>query len=123
MNIEENIAKIKTAIEIEVDAMDGEAICNKLNDLINISTLSAETLAAAKLAYRKRQEEIISEMLNDSGKELISALPASTLNELIKSKAAEAESVYDLADRIDKRISYAIDGLRSMSSALKNHIA
>lgn len=117
MELKQKIESVRMVIDRKVDVNDLQGLTEKLNDLINISGLAAENTATSKLDYRRAQECVIMEMIDNPIN-----LPVSTLNDLIKGKTAKAESIMEYAERLDRKASHAIDGLRSILSLKKMEI-
>lgn len=117
MDIENNSQQIINVIELEISTDDIGGMMDKLNRLVNISGLSAKNVSYAKEKWRSHQVEAIRQHTEQVGN-----LPASTFNELIKAYCGKYESLFDLAERTDKRLSYAIEGLRSMISLYKTEL-
>ena len=114
MELKQKAVSVRMVIDRKVDVNDLLGLTEKLNDLINISGLAAENTASSKLAYRKDQESVILELMDNP-----IDLPVSTLNDLIKGKTADSESMMEYCDRLDRKLSHAIDGLRSILSLKK----
>jgi len=117
MKLKDNAESIRIVIDREVDILNIESLMNKLNDLINISGLSAEIVPRAKLEYRNAQEKVIMELMENPVQ-----LSASTTNELIRARTGKEEAFMEYALLLDKRVSYGIDGLRSMISLRKTEM-
>lgn len=117
MNIKDKAKSIRMVLGREVDILNVESLMQKLNDLINISGLSAEIVPHSKLEYRNAQERVILDLMENPVE-----LSASTTNDLIKSRTGKEESFYDYCLLLDKRLSYSIDGLRTMISLRKCEI-
>ncbi len=117
MKIKDKAKSIRLVIDREVDILNIESLLQKLNDLINISGLSAEIVPSAKLEYRNAQEVVIRDLMENP-----TNLPASTTNELIKARTGKEESFWEYTALLDKRLSYSIDGLRTMISLRKCEI-
>ena len=117
MTLKDSATAIRLIIDREVDILNIESLLQKLNDLIAVSGLSSELEPTAKLEYRNAQERVIRELMENPV-----TLPASTTNDLIKAKTGKEESFYDYCLLLDKRLSYSIDGLRTMISLRKCEI-
>lgn len=121
--IKDNIAVVRKLLEQKVSTEDIDGMLNYYMDLKDISGLSAANMANAKIAWRDKQKETIEKLIEDAQTDgaidLIKVLPASTVNDLIKAKCGEFEAQYELSDRIDKRLSYTMEGLRTAISFRK----
>ena len=117
MKIKDKAKSIRMVLDREVDILNIESLLQKLNDLINISGLSAEIVPSSKLEYRNAQECVIRELMENP-----TNLPASTTNDLIKARTGKEESFWEYCALLDKRLSYSIDGLRTMISLRKCEI-
>lgn len=117
MNLQDKAKSLRMIIDRKVDILDIEALLGKLSDLINVSGLSAEVVPSAKLEYRNKQETVILDLMENPVN-----LSASATNELIKARSAKEESFAEYCALLDKRLSYSIDGLRSIISLRKVEI-
>lgn len=124
-SIEKQTQQIAKIIEVSIgeggDVMP-ELMVKKLSALVNISANSAEVVRQAKQLWRNAQHEKIKQLTEDQDADLLKALPASTLNELVRSSSGRYEALYDYCERLDKRVSYAIDALRTLISLHKSEI-
>lgn len=117
MNLQDKAKSLRIIIDRKVDILDIEALLGKLSDLINVSGLAAEIVPSAKLEYRNKQETVILDLMENPVN-----LSASATNELIKARSAKEESFAEYCALLDKRLSYSIDGLRSIISLRKVEI-
>lgn len=117
MKLKDKAKSIRMIIDREVDILNIEGLMQKLSDLMNISGLSAEIVPEAKLAYRTAQERVITDLMENPVQ-----LSASATNELIKARTGTEEAFHDYVVLLDKRISYSIEGLRTMISLRKLEI-
>jgi len=116
--LRKNCQKVREILQIPVVDGDRDGIIGKLNDLVQISGLTSNNVAASKALYRQAQLTVIEGLWD-----VKTPLPASTLNEYIKAKTGNLESLYELCDRQDKRVSYAIDAMRTMISLYKEELS
>lgn len=117
MNIKDKAEAIRMVIDREVQILDVETLINKLNDLIAISGLSAELVPQARMAYREAQERTIIDFMNNP-----IDLPVSTLNDLIKAKTRKEEGMLEYCEKLDKRVSYSQESMRTIISLRKQEI-
>lgn len=118
MNLKNEAESVRMIIDRDVDILDIESLIKKLSDLTNISGLSAELVPKARMAYRETQEATIIQFMNNP-----IDLPVSTLNDLIKAKTRKEEGMLEYCERLDKRISYTQESLRTIISLRKTEIS
>lgn len=114
--IKANCKLVKDVIEERISVDDPVGCMEKLDRIINIGGLAAENRANAKVNLR---ECVLTVTEGIMGTEYQKEMPASTLNNYIKAKCAKAEGAYDLAESMEKKLSYANDGMRTIISMLK----
>lgn len=120
MTIKENCEAVRKLLEQDVSTEDLDGLMEYLMDLKSISGLSASNMANAKALWREKQKERIEKFLTDDEDiKTLESLPASTLNELVKASTGAEEAQYEYADRLDKRISYVMDSIRTIISLRK----
>lgn len=117
MKLSDKAKSIRMVLDREVDILDIESLLGKLNDLTNISGLSAEIVPSAKLEYRNAQEVVIRDLMENP-----TNLPASTTNELIKARTGKEESFWEYTVLLDKRLSYSQESLRTIISLRKTEL-
>ena len=117
MKLKDKAEAIRLVIDREVDILDIEGLLKKLSDLINISGLSAELVPQARMAYREAQERTIMEFMSNP-----IDLPVSTLNDLIKAKTRKEEGMLEYCEKLDKRVSYSQESMRTIISLRKQEI-
>lgn len=117
MKLRQKAEAIRLVLDREVDILDIESLLKKLNDLVNISGLSAEIVPSSKLEYRNAQEVVIRDLMDNPVN-----LPASTTNDLIKARCGKEESFWEYCALLDKRISYSQESLRTIISLRKTEI-
>jgi len=115
--IKEHCKAVKELIDKPIDPENRDELVGKLNDLIAISGLSASNMANAKLEWRKAQEVIIEGLMTDPVN-----LSASLTNDYVKSRCGMYEAAHEMADRLDKKLGGAIEGLRTLISLHKTEI-
>lgn len=118
--IKSNIEAIRKVMEMEVEDGDVHGMLHKLSGLVGISGLSAESVARAKAEYRECQMTVIEGIMEDP--EQVKGLSASMTNDYVKAKCGRVEALYDYAERTDKKLSYAIEAVRSMISLYKSEL-
>lgn len=124
LTTEETIARdcaaIAAVLEMEVSNDDPAGLAEKLHKLINICSLSATNVSRARAHWMEAKTFIIESVVTDTE---MNKLPASVLTELVKAKAGRAESLYQLAERHDNKLGYAIEGMRSLVSLYKAELS
>ena len=115
--IEANIERIVAEIELDITVDDPAGMLNKLNRLVSISALGATSYAEARELYRQAQEDVIRRFIASRPD-----LPASTLNDFIKAKTGKYEALQLKCERLDNKIGYALDALRTMISLYKEEL-
>lgn len=111
-NLEYNCKRIQELIEKPVNRDNINEVQDKLIDLAAMSSLSAETVAAANKILKKTQEIMITRFRSSN-------LPASILKLQIDGKCAEEFAMFTLADRLNAAITHSIDSLRTIVSYAK----
>lgn len=114
--IDRDCKAIAAVLDMPVSNDDPAGLAEKLHKLINVCSLSAYTVSRARAHWMEAKTFAIENAVTDSE---MSKLPASVLTELVKSKAGRAESFYQLAERHDNKLGYAIEGMRSLVSLYK----
>lgn len=117
MTLKDKAESIRQVIDRPVPTEDLEGLLRKLNDLTNISGLSAEIVPQARLQYREAQEKVIREYM-----ETEINLPVSTMNDLIKARTAKEESLLEYCQLLDKRVSYTQESIRTIISLRKQEM-
>lgn len=118
--IKQNCEAVRALIEQPVATEDLDGMANYLMELKSMSGLSAANMANAKQVWREKQKKRIEQLINDDQEILtLKSLPASTINDLVKASCGAEEAQYEYADRLDKRISYVIDSVRTIISLRK----
>lgn len=119
--LKKNCDAVRKVIEQEVLQEDPDSLVGKLHDLVNIKGLSANNLANARILWSEALEFFYTVQMNEDGT-LPKSIQATVLKELVKAKAGKFESLYEYAERLDKGVSYAIEGLRTMISLYKTEL-
>jgi len=119
--IEKVLSLIEVAIEYREDNHNPEALAIKITELINLYPSSSEALASATY-HRDNQRRIeynnvVSAIKNKTlGKEMAGVTSASNLTKYIDSRIAHHNYIVTKAERLNRAITHAMDGYRSILS-------
>lgn len=119
-SIAANIKAITEAIEMPVSIDEPSGLMTKLDKLVYIKATSSQTVADAKKHQRDFELKKMKELMNDGYFKTLGS--ASERNSFLKASCGNVEALYDHAERLDKAVSYAIEGVRTMISLLKTEI-
>lgn len=114
--IDRDCKAIAAVLEMDVSNDDPVGLAEKLHKLINVCSLSANNVARARAHWMEAKTFAIENAITDTE---LNKLPASVLTELVKSKSGRAESFFVLAERMDNKLGYALEGMRSLISLYK----
>lgn len=112
-----NCKAVRSVIEIENISGDLVGLTEKLSKLVNISGLAAANVASALLLWRKAQATMIESLADNQLK-----LSTSLLAELIKAKCGRYEALHKMCERLDNKVGYSIEGMRSIISLHKSEL-
>lgn len=118
MELKDKAESIRMVLDRQVDVQQTEELLTKLNDLINISGLSAEIVPIAKLKYRNAQERVILDLMENP-----ISLNATTTNDLVKARTGKEEAFLQYAEGLSRKIGYAMESLRSIISMRKQELS
>lgn len=110
-----SLSDIQKAMEIEVSIDNPTGIMEKMNALANLIGLSAECFAWSERYYNEKLSELV---LAKQYKDL----SATDKKMLFAGLACEEIHNHTHAERLNKGLTHAIDGLRSMLSFLKEEL-
>lgn len=112
-----NCKAVREVIELENVSGDLVGLTEKLSKLVNISGLAAANVASALLLWRKAEAAMIE---NLAGNEL--KLSTSLLANLIRAKCGRYEALHKMCERLDNKVGYSIEGMRSIISLHKSEL-
>ncbi len=115
--IVDNLLAITKVLERPIDPQNGIEINVKMNDLINVASLSADCVARSKtlmlLRIAAAQEKMMTQPNPPTG---------NTLRDLGKAKASVETGLFTKCDEINKYMKEAISSLRSSLSLYKEEL-
>lgn len=114
--LEENLAIIKSELEIEVDEKVIDQVQQKLIRLSNLMGLSAECMKWAKQIVLIKQKYVYAL----SGKTDISP---TMFKYFLEGEAAEELAVFTYCDRLNAALTHASDSLRTIISLYKSELS
>lgn len=112
----------------ELDKSTGELIpapdrmIIKLSKLQRISSTCARCIEHSIILYSDEVKKVVESFISGDNQDLVKTLPASTLNTLIKAKVGKYEGLKAKAERLDSKVSHAIDATRSQISYFKEFL-
>jgi formate dehydrogenase maturation protein FdhE len=102
---------------------NGEAVMNRISDLLSLYPQSANAIASAKWHRDMILKDVIEEMLRkakDNDEDAIRAFKTpSVIKQLAEARTAELNSLLVLTERLNSTITHSLDALRSVLSNLK----
>ena len=107
-------------IKMQVAADDPEALVNRATHIASIMATTGKMLADAKYWKDKAMKDSVLTQLKDAKR---SSLPASVMNELIKSECRDLNYLVNLIEQQDKDCKYQIELLRTLISLRKQEMA
>jgi hypothetical protein len=113
--MESSLEIIQAAIEEEATIDCPSCVLEKLTKLVNLLGLSAEIYAHSEMLYNKRLAELV---LAPAYK----TLNATDKKMLFAGLLAEEIMIHSKAERLNKGLVHAIEGLRSMLSFIKEEL-
>jgi hypothetical protein len=119
--IEKVLAMIEVAIQYREDNHNPEALAEKITELINLYPASSEALASItylKENQRRIEYDNVVKAIKSSqiGKEMAGVTSASNLSKYIDSRIANYLYYEKKAERLNRAITHAIEGYRSILS-------
>lgn len=114
--IRKHCKQVEDLLKLKVPSDDMDGLIGWLQDLTAISALSAANQANAKAAWREAEMTMIETLADD---ETASKLSASMFNKLVSAKLGRYEALHEYCERLDRRLSYAMDNGRTIISARK----
>lgn len=124
----EAIEKVLTYSIAELDKSTGQMIpdpvrmIKKLSALQMISATCATAIEHSIILYSDEVKKVVESFISGDNQDLVKTLPASTLNTLIKAKVGKYEGLKAKAERLDSKVSHAIDATRSQISYYKEYL-
>lgn len=115
MEYKDKVKAIRDGIELDIDKDNLDELIGKINKLINLMGLSAETKAVS--IKELRQCELIAYAKYKSEK-----LPPTVLKIVIDGEVADQRAKLEYADRLNAGLVHAIDGLRTIISLKKTEM-
>lgn len=116
------VVSVQTLIETPY-ADNGDAVMNRISDLLSLYPQSANAIASAKWHRDTVLKEVIEDMLRkakDSDEGAIRAFKTpSVIKQLAEARTAELNSLLVLTERLNSTITHSLDALRSVLSNLK----
>lgn len=96
-----------------------EAIVNWGNELLGYIARTGKMKADARYHLDKKKKSSIMDTLRDIGK---NAMPASTLNDLVKANCENENYLYEWCERLNRSATHQLDWLRSLVSKEKEQM-
>ena len=96
-----------------------EAIVNWGNELLGYIARTGKMKADARYHLDKKKKSAIMDTLREIGK---NAMPASTLNDLIKANCENENYLYEWCERLNRSATHQLDWLRSLVSKEKEQM-
>jgi hypothetical protein len=116
-----NCQKVRAAIEEQCDPMDGACLLGNLMDLKALGGLMSETIALANSALRDKQVELMKR--DDPQLErVIELFGKGAMKTWIETECKRELQQVEYCTFLDKRLSYAIEALRTAVSHLKEEM-
>jgi formate dehydrogenase maturation protein FdhE len=116
------VLSVQTLIETPYQD-NGEAVMNRISDLLSLYPQSANAIASAKWHRDTVLKDVIEEMLRkakDNDEDAIRAFKTpSVIRQLAEARTAELNSLLVLTERLNSTITHSLDALRSVLSNLK----
>lgn len=106
-------------IKMEISTDDCDALANRLAHIQSIMATTGKMLADARYWRDKAMKDSILTQLKDAKR---SGLPASVLNELIKSDCRDLNYLVNWIEQQDKACKYQVEGLRTLISLRKTEM-
>jgi formate dehydrogenase maturation protein FdhE len=116
------VLSVQTLIETPYQD-NGEAVMNRISDLLSLYPQSANAIASAKWHRDTVLKDILEDMLRkakDNDEDAIRAFKTpSVIKQLAEARTAELNSLLVLTERLNSTITHSLDALRSVLSNLK----
>ena len=116
-----NCQKVREAIEVQCDLMDGACLLGNLMELKALGGLMSETIALANSALRDKQVEIMKRDDPELNR-VLEIFGKTSLKTWIETECKRELQQVDYVMYLDKRLSYAIDAMRTAVSHLKEEM-
>lgn len=116
------VVSVQTLIETPYQD-NGEAVMNRISDLLSLYPQSANAIASAKWHRDTVLKDVIESMLKKASENDADAIRAfktpSVIKQLAEARTAELNSLLVLTERLNSTITHSLDALRSVLSNLK----
>ena len=116
------VVSVQTLIETPYQD-SGEAVMNRMSDLLFLYPQSANAIASAKWHRDTVLKDVLEDMLRkarDNDEDAIRAFKTpSVIKQLAEARTAELNSLLVLTERLNSTITHSLDALRSVLSNLK----
>lgn len=118
------LALIENAIVTDVQDTSPALLVMKISELINLYPSSSEALASATywrdLMKKEEYDKVIKAIKNNQlGKDMAGVTSASNLTKYIESRIADANYLVTKAERLNRALTHAMEGYRSILSMEK----
>jgi len=117
--LEEESVKIQAFLEITTGD-DPEEIVSRGNDLAVYISRTGKMLADARAHLDIKRKSVIMDQLRDIGLKL--KIPATTLNDLIRSSCEEENYLVTWIERLNRTSTHQLDWCRTLISKLKEEM-
>lgn len=107
--------QIKTSLNVTADKTDPGGIAGKISELASLIASSAEAVAISEMIYNIK----IGDLMEDSK---FAALNATERKLIFQGKAHKEIALMTYTERLNKGITHAIDGYRSILSFAKSEM-
>lgn len=114
-NIDEINARIVSCIKSTADKSDPDGLSGKISELASLIPSSAQALAMAEMLYNEKIGQLMEA-------EQFSKMNTSDKKMLFQGKASKEIALLTYTERLNKGITHAIDGYRSVLSYVKSEL-
>jgi hypothetical protein len=117
------IVSVETLMETPYDSKDGNAVADRIADLVMLFPSSTKAIASVTFYRDETLKHTYNEMMKKAAQnddEAIKAFKqASVITAIAKSRVAELNALLVYVERVNASITHSIDGMRSILSNLK----
>ena len=119
--INSNCKKVRDEIERECDPMDGHCLVDNMMKLKALGGLMSETVALANQELREKQAEMMKQD-DPELKKIVDIFGKGYIRTWIEAECKKELALVEYCVYLDKRVSYAIEALRTAISHLKEEM-
>jgi len=120
--IKVNCQKIREAIEVQCDSMDGACLLENLMQLKAYGGLMSETVALSNQSLRDKQAEMMKREDPELNR-IVDLFGKGYLKTWIETECNKELTQLEYVTYLDKRLSYTIDAMRTAISHLKEEMS